>query len=121
VRAWVWSDYLWNHRQEFFKNMPKSVVQSNWYYGRSFSRKLHYVQAYLDLQAHGYDQIPTGSNWSCLENFPRTVAFCRRNIDPRHLLGFLQTSWRPTLEVCRQHHAQAIQAAALARQKYPKA
>ena len=41
--------------------MPKSVLQSNWYYGAEFSEKIGYVKAYLDLEEYGYDQVPTGS------------------------------------------------------------
>lgn len=26
---WIWSDYVWHHKNTFFKNMPKSVLQSN--------------------------------------------------------------------------------------------
>ena len=119
-RAWVWSDYLWHHPDLFWRKMPKSVLQSNWYYGRSFSRKLTYVQAYLDLQEHGYDQVPTASNWSDAVNFPRTVAFCRRNLDERRMKGFLQTSWKPTLPGCRQRHLEAIRIAAESIARWPK-
>ncbi len=118
VRPWIWSDYLWDHPEEFFKKMPKSVLQSNWYYGRSFSKKLKYVKAYLDLEEHGYDQIPTGSNWSVPENFGRTVTYCRRHIAPERLKGFLQTSWKPTLEDCRERHIQAIELAGQALAKW---
>jgi hypothetical protein len=43
-----------------FKKMPKSVIQSNWYYEESFDEKLTPVKAFLDLEANGYDQIPCG-------------------------------------------------------------
>jgi len=36
VRPWVWSDYAWHNAELFFKKMPKSVLQSNWYYGSEF-------------------------------------------------------------------------------------
>src|SRR5207245_2013049 len=120
-RAWVWSDYAWNHPDQFYRKMPKSVVQSNWYYDENFEidpahdpqtprelGNLQYHHAYLDLDAHGYDQIPTGSNWSDADNFEATAAFCRRHITPERLLGFLQTPWKPMLEVCRQQHEEAI-------------
>ena len=107
-RPWIWSDYLWHHPETFFNKMPKSVLQSNWYYGPKFNKRIKYVKAYLDLEEHGYDQIPTGSNWAVPENFQKTVTYCRRHIAPERLLGFLQTSWRPTLEVFRPQHMQAI-------------
>lgn len=108
-RPWVWSDYLWHHPDLFWKKMPKHVMQSNWYYGLSFSRKLPCVKAYLDLDAHGYEQIPTGSNWSTERNFERTVSFCTRNLKPAKLRGFLQSSWKPTIEACRERNIAAIE------------
>jgi len=108
-RPWIWSDYLWDHTEIFFEKMPRSVLQSNWYYGPKFNRRIRYVKAYLDLEEFGYDQIPTGSNWAVPENFLKTVIYCGRNIAPERLLGFLQTSWKPTLEVFRQKHMQAIE------------
>ena len=111
ARAWIWSDYMWDHPDVFFKKMPRSVLQSNWYYGASFSRKLKYVQAYVDLEKHKHDQVPTASNWSVPENFGKTVQFCSKHIPPKRLLGFLQTPWHPTLEACRAHQEQAVRVA----------
>ena len=118
ARAWVWSDYLWHHPDLFFARMPRTVVQSNWYYGASFGATFGdaisgeaapEVKAYRALEEHGFDQIPTGSNWSTDVNFERTVAYCREHIAPERLLGFLQTVWKPTLEACRNRHMQAIE------------
>jgi len=114
VRAWVWSDYVWNHPEAFFAKMPKSVLQSNWYYGDIFEgiedqNQQRYVEAYLELEAHGYDQIPTGSNWSTPLNMERTVEYLRDKIAAERLLGFMTAPWHPTLETYRDHHAAAIQ------------
>lgn len=123
VRPWIWSDYMWDQPELFFKNMPKSVVQSNWYYGEKFDvfkgdskansipMKSHDPQAaaklrdanraysYIELEEHGYDQIPTGSfhdnNTLSIGN---TVKFCEEYVDDKRLLGFLQTFWKPTIE-----------------------
>lgn len=108
VRAWVWSDYLWRHPQSFFAKMPKSVLQSNWYYGATLSKRTQRVAAYLDLEQHGFDQVPAGSNSLSDDNFRRTVAYCSHRIAAQRLLGFLQTPWTPTLENFRQHHLDAI-------------
>jgi len=107
-RPWIWSDYIWEHRDEFLERMPKSIVQSNWYYGSDFSESVGYVNAYRDLESHGYDQIPTGSNWSNADNFTKTVAFAKEHIAPQRLLGFLQTVWKPTLEMERGRHMEAL-------------
>jgi hypothetical protein len=109
-RPWIWSDYIWEHKDVFLKRMPKSVVQSNWYYGTGFDKeKERYVAAYYDLAEAGYDQIPTGSNWSSPENFGMTVEYIRKNLPQEHILGFLQTPWKPTLAACRDRHIAAIE------------
>jgi len=61
------------------------------------------------IAVHGFDQIPTASNHSNSENFALTVAYCLKHVSPQHLLGFMQTPWRPTLPLFRQHHLQAIE------------
>ena len=121
VRPWIWSDYVWHHTEEFYKKMPKSVLQSNWYYGtdfgkfekadEAFKKNLTYtrLKTYIDLEKYGYDQVPTGSNWSTPENFQKLVEFCKKHIDSPRLLGFMQTPWVPTLEEFRQRHIEAIE------------
>lgn len=101
-RPWVWSDYYWHNPELFLKYMPKSVVQSNWYYGESFDEKTVRVQTYSDLENYGYDQIPTGSYHANNEKcFLNTVKFCEKNIEDTRLLGFLQTFWKPITEEYR--------------------
>ncbi len=104
-RAWIWPDYmLWHHPEQFFKKMPKSVVQSNWYYGENFGNESHTaIKAYLDLETHGYDQIPTGSfHNNNGKSIGSTVRFCSEHVDDSRLLGFLQTFWKPTIEENRE-------------------
>lgn len=108
ARPWIWSDYLWHHPDWFFEKMPKDVLQSNWYYGTTFDDD-KMVEAYKQLEQHGYDQIPTASNHSNRVNFKMTVDHCTKHIQKKHLYGFLQTPWRPTIEEYRQHHMEAIE------------
>ena len=119
VRPWVWSDYVWEHPDLFYARMPHTVLQSNWYYRPAFDdaegEDANRVRAYRELEAHGFDQVPTGSNWTTPDNFGRTVAYCRQHIAPQRLLGYLQTVWKPTLEECRERHMQAIQLVGQAR------
>ena len=118
VRPWIWSDYCWNHKEEFLKRMPKCVLQSNWYYGASFDpEKSNYVQTYLDLDKAGYDQVPTGSNWSNDTNFGGTVEFCTKNLSKEHLKGFLQTPWHATTSNFTEHHLKAIAQVKAAKEK----
>ena len=103
VRPWIWSDYCWQHKDEFIKRIPKSVLQSNWFYGPEFDvSKLKpaqkpYVQTYIDLAEAGFDQVPTGANWSNDTNFGDTVKFCREKCPAEHLKGFMMASWQRTI------------------------
>jgi len=106
ARGWVWSDYAWQHAEEYYRLMPRTVLQSNWYYGTDF--KCNMALAYHELEAHGYDQVPTGSNWTDVDNMRLTVEHCQRAVSPQHLKGYLMSVWKPTLEECRERHEQAI-------------
>lgn len=119
-RAWMWSDHVWRHHDEFFEKMPHSVLQANWYYGEPFNEDINYVKAYLDLEEKGYDQIPAGSNWSSPKNFKNMVEYLAKKIDPKHLKGFLQTVWHPTLEGFRDKHLAAISQVGEARKEFSK-
>ena len=117
ARPWVWSDYYWHHPELFKKNMPKSVLQSNWCY-RSIVNppddiQKTRVQAYLDLNELGYDQVPTPSTWGMPNgiNVFETVGWCRDNIDPKLLTGFLTVPWahtRPHLEFYLKNDAHML-------------
>jgi hypothetical protein len=125
ARAWIWSDSIWHHAETFLKKMPRSVVQSNWYYGDQFEQEpsasddgiwregtnsMHTVpvNSYRILEKGGFDQIPTGSNWCLPSNFELTVDYCRNNIDPERLLGFMTAPWQLTLPEGRPRHLEAI-------------
>jgi hypothetical protein len=119
VRAWVWSDYIWNHRDAFLKKMPKAILQSNWYYA-NFRVQRHRVDAYADLDKHGYDQVPTGSNWSLDDNFIKTVRYAKKNLTPKRLVGFMQTPWMPTLPFAKPRHVGAIDQVGEAKRVFEK-
>ena len=114
VRPWIWADYVWHNADQFFKQMPKSVMQSNWHYSEDFKDTNNEVRWYGELEQHGYDQIPTGSNWSSPKNFGLTVEHCCKKVSSAHLKGFLQTPWAPTLAKFRQKHLEAIDQVAAA-------
>lgn len=122
VVAWVWSDYIWRHKEEFLEKMPRDVIQSNWYYGIDFDLNNEitgiYVNAYLELERANFKQIPTGSNHSYFENFEKTVEFCKKNISSENLIGFLQTVWRPTVKEWIDNHLKALEAIKIAKEKY---
>ena len=112
VRAWVWSDKIWHHREAFLKKMPKSVLQSNWYYYSSCDKDyllstnrgdkynvVNYLECFDVLEANGYDQVPTGSNFYVAENMDILVRHCADRIAPERLLGFMQSTWKSTTPV----------------------
>ncbi len=103
MRPWIWSDYMWHHEQLFLEKMPKSVLQSNWFYGWVKPHPVgsaHHtmLKAYETLERHGFDQIPTCSTWTTNHNSPGTVGTCRDWIAPERLLGFMTASWETTTE-----------------------
>ncbi|MDO4570867.1 MAG: Tat pathway signal protein [Planctomycetia bacterium] len=109
VRPWVWADYIWMHKPEFLKRAPRSVLMSNWYYGKNFWEKPYvYPLTYIELEKAGFDQIPCSSNWDFPESFPQTVEFCSHFIDPSRLKGFLMAPWKATVEPFRDKIEEAI-------------
>ena len=124
VRSWIWSDYGWRNPDMFFEKMPKSVLQSNWYYGAQFDTNQlkepskRYVDFYRDLEEHGYDQMPTGSNFNVNTNIEGTVEYCKQHVAPERLLGFLVSPWLPTLPACLSTHNEAIQQISNAKKRF---
>lgn len=106
ARPWVWSDYAWNNRELFIQNMPKSVMQSNWYYGafRDYpegdSHRIA-METYALLDHLGYDQIPTGSTWNVDCNYLQTVSHGKAHLTPGLLKGFLAAPWEFTVQEAR--------------------
>lgn len=94
--AWVWSDRLCSHpKDEFFKNMPKSVVQSPWWYSGSLDPERNAVaRSIVELAESGYDVVPCGSNCFGQEDgLSRLVSYCKPRFDQSHLRGFLMAPW----------------------------
>lgn len=120
VRPWIWSDCYWYKPKEFADKMPKSVLQSPWYYAEELKEdsKDGPVKAYMELGKAGYDLVPTGSNWSSPKNFENTVAFCAKCIPAERLRGFLQTPWHATLEQFRKQHFEACEQLGRARKYF---
>jgi len=112
VRSWIWSDYIWNHPDEFLAKMPKSVLQSNWYYSNKFEdleeSKAIRLTAIDLMEQHGFDQVPTGSVYSYYENLEGLTKYSAEHISKEHFLGMMQTTWEriagPWMD---RHHAAA--------------
>ena len=111
MRPWIWSDWMWEHHEEFLRRMPRSVLQSNWYYDEGFDERAFRwprIKCYLDLDKAGFDQIPTGSNYVSPLNMAQTVAFAKDKLSAEHLKGFLMTSWKRCLPEHRAANFAAI-------------
>lgn len=109
---------MWDHEEEFLRRMPRSVLQSNWYYGRRWEgeppeRPYEAVRlaAFEKLDKAGFEQIPTGTNWvppyfkkgeNNDANFSGLVKHCRKHIDPKRLKGFINASWSSVLNEGRR-------------------
>jgi len=118
ARAWIWSDYFWDHEAEFLRRMPRSVLQSNWYYGRRWEGEEperpyegKRLAAFEALDRAGFDQVPTGTNWvppyyakgdTNDANFPSLVKHCRSHVSDKRLKGFLNASWSSILDSTRR-------------------
>ncbi len=98
ARPWVWSDYMWDHPDLFEKYMPKSVMQSNWYYGqfrglRDNDAGVTRLRVYEKLSSLGYDQIPGCSTWANNPTPYQTVAVGKNYISADSLKGYLTIPW----------------------------
>jgi len=118
ARPWMWSDMMWDDEANYINKVSRDIVQSNWYYGLDFDgirepkagestfQKPEDVTFFEKLDKAGFDQIPAGSNYANSENIGLLVDYCQRVVAPKHLLGFLQTTWYPTIE-SEQHRITA--------------
>ena len=105
ARPWVWSDAVWTYFEKqdiFLKNMPKSVLQSNWWYQNLAYDKDGNVPdfryaAYMTLDEHGYDQVPTVSVcWGRSGNAKQTMDLCKTRCDDSRIAGYMTAPWRMT-------------------------
>lgn len=127
-RSWIWSDMAWHYPDIFFNKMPKSVLQSNWYYGSDFKdTSFIRVKNYLELEKHGYDQIPCSGYYQGHDakhysetGISGTVEFCKKHIDDKRLFGFMQTNWRPVVESFRKDIMRSIELTGEAKKLYSK-
>lgn len=110
ARAMLWSDKVCSGREDFFKNMPKSVLQMTWYYGTDFSEEnlkwkpefeksqgwdsqKNLASSIVELSKAGYDIMPCTSNWSSDEAADVMLGFCRKHIDPARVKGYFTAPW----------------------------
>lgn len=129
-RPWMWSDKAWEDETNFLNKVSRDILQSNWYYGLDFNgkrepkpgeanfQKPEDIEWFARLEAAGFDQVPAGSNFANSENLGLLVDHCRQVISPGHLVGFLQTTWYPTLDCEQTQLTAAADQLATAREKF---
>ena len=99
MRPWIWADAYWHYPEQFLRCVPKSVLLSNWFYepfnGKTADGRYKQkgFQAYIDLNEHGYDQVPTGSTWNTEYNLDETMCLATRELDPTLLKGIMTAPW----------------------------
>ena len=94
--------------------MPKSVVQNNWYYSENcrgdvlsdFDKRN--LEIFTLLDQNGFTQVPTGSTYFSLNNFPNLTDYCLERIGEGSLLGMMQTAWERVDPAWMHVHRDAI-------------
>lgn len=105
VRPWIWADFKsYGGAEIFAEKVPKDVVISTWHYDfvrdgkamEEYPESVRMMKTVVDL---GYDLVPgTTSLWGWHLNPKETMLFCKKNIDPEHLAGFMVAPWMVTIE-----------------------
>ena len=112
IRAQMAADAAWNKKDEYFRKAPRSVVQTNWYYGAEFDPKKmthpEYILTYDELEKHGFDQMPGGGNHANATNMGDTVKYCQARIAAERLVGYQASVWRYTTPKNEQRHYDVI-------------
>ncbi len=112
MRPWMFSGYGWKH-PDFVEKCPKSVLQCTSYYNEDAQgyviekMKPNYrprLRLFIDLDKAGFDIVALPTNWVSKklrasgrtensDNSKEIVKFCRANVSPEHLKGYVMASW----------------------------
>ena len=101
-RPWIWADACWENPDAVVEKMPRSVLQSNWYYNvfKDWpTDHWHYkaIGAYEFLDKHGFEQVPCCSFAEGISaNIYQTVAHSQKFISPERLAGYIVAPWLHT-------------------------
>ena len=136
ARAMVWSDRICNGKEEFLKQMPKSVLQLPWCYHADYSEKtttwdpsfeknLSDMSSQRNLAASihilaeaGYDILPCTGNWKTDRSADAMLAYCRNRIDPARIKGFMTAAWKLSVPETDTKVRDAIRQLAEAKRKH---
>ena len=105
VRPWVWADFKsYGGAERFAEKVPKDVMISTWYYGfvrdgKDMDQYHEGVRMMKTVEDLGYDLVPaTSTHWGFHLNAKETMLFCKKNISPERLKGFMSAPWMLTIE-----------------------
>ena len=83
------------------------------------------LSCYKNLAAHtplvsdaGYDMIGTTSNWEDDAAADAFVAYAKRRLDPKHLLGIVTAPWAMTVERQRTKLLDAVRLLGAAKRRH---
>ena len=98
ARPWVWADAGWKDPDTYLRRMPKSVLQSNWFYERMRKNPDGtYVpdqyNYYLTLDRAGFDQVATCSTIFHPYNARQTMELGKESLSPERLVGYMTAPW----------------------------
>lgn len=103
VRPWIWVDPQsiegFGGVERFQANIPKDVLVSNWWYDTIYyagEEEKKSTKLYRDLDAWGYEQVPTCSTWTCLHNPKQSLKYCKEHLKDENVRGFMTAPWYMT-------------------------
>lgn len=103
VRPWIWVDPQsiegFGGAERFQEHVPKDVLISNWWYDEIYyagEEESSYTKLYREIDEWGYEQVPTCSTWTCLQNPKQTLKYCKTYLNDELVKGFMTAPWLMT-------------------------
>lgn len=99
IRPWIWADLEvvegFGGEETFQSVIPKDVLLSNAYYGELYRNQgtSKRAELYIKIGEWGYEQIPTCSRWFTFLNPRHTLRYCKANVRPESIVGYLDAPW----------------------------
>ena len=72
----------------------------------------------FELDRAGFDILPCTSNWAHVGGAEAMLGFCKKNVNPAHLKGYLMAPWARTVKEEKPKLVEGIKLFAAARRKY---
>ncbi len=106
ARPWIYGDYYYDHPDGWAERLPKSCVISHCWFERivlnergEYPKRRTY-EACRETYEMGYDQIPTGSDWTSQQNMAQFVyLYIEHGYVNEHLLGFNTCPLQATVDI----------------------